>query len=124
MIATGWSTAPLWSKLDEETAGGDVISAVSSVLSSPYAAAVMDDAPLLYWRLGEAGGDTAADGSGNGNHGTFVGSPALSQAGAIAGDAAVSFDGVDDKVTIPSSLVIPAGSSITVEFWQYMQQVN
>ena len=30
IAATGWSTAPLWSKVDEAAAGGDVITAVSS----------------------------------------------------------------------------------------------
>jgi hypothetical protein len=30
LAATGWSTAPLWSKVDEASAGGDVISAVSA----------------------------------------------------------------------------------------------
>ena len=30
LATTGWSTAPLWSKVDEIPAGGDVISAVSS----------------------------------------------------------------------------------------------
>jgi hypothetical protein len=30
LATTGWSTAPLWSKIDEASAGGDVISAVSA----------------------------------------------------------------------------------------------
>lgn len=39
---------------------------------TPYVAAVMADAPIGYWRLGEPSGDTATDSSGYGNDGTFT----------------------------------------------------
>jgi hypothetical protein len=41
-----------------------------------------------YWRLGESSGTTAADSSGNGNVGTYVGGVTLGQTGALLSDAA------------------------------------
>jgi hypothetical protein len=42
-----------------------------------YDAEVLADSPLLYWRLGESSGTTAADSSGNGRDGTISGSYSL-----------------------------------------------
>ena len=80
-----------------------------------YAAAVMADGPILYYRLGESAGTIAVAEAGP--NGTYNG-PTLAQPGPIAdGNTAARFDGVDDNVVIPSSLSIPAGNSITIEFW-------
>ena len=42
---------------------------------------VLADAPLAYWRLGESGGATAADSSGNGRVGTYVTRPRSARRG-------------------------------------------
>lgn len=52
-----------------------------------YSAEVLADSPLIYWRLGETVGTTAADTSGNGHTGTFVNAPSLGVTGLLVGDA-------------------------------------
>ena len=59
--------------------------------------------PLSYglmghWLMNEAGGLTAYDISGNGNHGTLTNGPTWTQ-GQFG--PALSFDGLDDRVTLP-----------------------
>jgi hypothetical protein len=79
-----------------------------------YPSAVLADGPLAYWRFEETSGTQAADGSGNGRHGSYVG-PTLGAAGAFAGSLAASFDGINDLVQVsglPSSL-----PRVTVEAW-------
>ncbi|HEX5856597.1 MAG TPA: family 43 glycosylhydrolase [Microbacterium sp.] len=62
---------------------------------------------VAHYPLGETAGQTATDASGNGRHGTFVGSPVLT------GSEGVRLDGADDHVRLPNNLL--AGlSSITV----------
>jgi hypothetical protein len=68
---------------------------------------VTADAPVAYWRLGEASGTTAADDTANNYDGTYVGSPTLGVTGAVAGNTSVTFNvaqyaeatGVEDLVT-------------------------
>ncbi len=61
-----------------------------------YADVVLADSPLAYYRLGESSGTTMTDSSGNGRHGTYVGSPTLGAAGLVPGDTCADFDGVND----------------------------
>ncbi|MET0287920.1 MAG: LamG-like jellyroll fold domain-containing protein, partial [Polyangiales bacterium] len=77
-----------------------------------YAAAVLKDAPVSYWRLNETSGTRATDSAGA-NHGTFENGPKL---GAQGLDGAVGFDGVDDVVTIADSADLRLNGSFTVEF--------
>jgi acid phosphatase type 7 len=86
---------------------------------SSYPAAVKADAPLGYWRLGEATGTTAADVSGSGNPGSYVAGVQLGAAGALAGDGdtAAGFDGVDDRVSIPDTAPLRLNGSFSIEFW-------
>ena len=61
-----------------------------------YPQVVLQDSPVLYWRLGEAVGPTAADSSPLQQHpGTYVGTVTYAQPGAIAGDTdtAIALDG-------------------------------
>ena len=78
------------------------------------------DSPRGYWRLGEAGGSTAADFSG-GNPGAYQGGVALGAPGAIAGDTntAAHFDGVDDKVSMgdPASGALDFADDFSAEAW-------
>jgi glucose/arabinose dehydrogenase len=85
-----------------------------------YAASVLADSPLAYWRLGEASGTSAADASGNNRTGTYLNTPSLGAPGALAGDAnsAVSFNGSDEHVNVPYTAALNP-SSFTVEAWVY-----
>lgn len=81
---------------------------------SVYEVEVEADSPALWWRLGDAGTE-AVDASGNGRHGTYEGTPSSGQ-GLIVGDAgqSTSFDGTDDRVTLPS---FTPGNAFTIEVW-------
>ncbi|MBX3061822.1 MAG: LamG domain-containing protein [Anaerolineae bacterium] len=65
--------------------------------------AVIDDDPVRYYRMGESGGSTATDLGSNAAHGTYSG-VTLGVSGALTNDpdSAVSLDGVDDYVTLPT----------------------
>jgi hypothetical protein len=82
-----------------------------------YSTVILAEAALSsYWRLGEASGN-AADSKGT-NTGTYVGGATLGQSGALLADSntAVLFDGVDDRVELPS-LTIGALANASVELW-------
>src|SRR4051794_804239 len=83
-----------------------------------YSSAVLADAPLSYWRLGEASGTTAADERG-GAPGTYQNGIALGAAGALSGDpnTAVSLDGADDDVSFANpNLTGP----FSIELWAHL----
>ncbi|QRY39477.1 PKD domain-containing protein [Microbacterium hominis] len=63
--------------------------------SDAYGAAVYALEPSLYWRLGEQNGPVAADSSGFGQPGTYIGAVAPGAGGALAGvaDTAATFAG-------------------------------
>src|SRR5262249_38620408 len=85
-------------------------------LLSIYTGVVLSDAPVAYWRLGEAAGSTtAADASGHGVTGTYFNGVVLGQTGALAEDTdtAARFDGLDDHVHFAN----PIGDSFSVELW-------
>ena len=92
---------------------------------SHYAAAVMADAPLAYYRLNETAGTVAANRANPAGYGTYAGAPALDQpgpgpAGGFHGfgadNYAVGLDGVDDHVEIPA-LGVSGNSARTYEGW-------
>ena len=60
-----------------------------------YDIAVLTDGPVGYWRLGEASGTLAADASGNGHDGIYIGGVSLDHTGLVAGD--------DTAINIPTS---------------------
>ncbi len=62
--------------------------------------AFSEDGLAAYWRFDDGTGNTAADSSGNGNHGTLVNGP-LWTGGKYGG--ALGFDGIDDRVSIADS---------------------
>lgn len=85
---------------------------------SIYSDAVLADAPVSYWRLGEPSGTNAADVKGL-NAGTYVNAPTLAQAGPILNDTdtAVLFNGTDEYVTVANSASLNITGSLTLEAW-------
>lgn len=84
-----------------------------------YVDMVVADAPLFYWRLGESSGTVAADASGNGRTGTYVGSPTLSIASLLPGateNTAVDFNSSSKYVQIADAAWMDV-SVVTIEAW-------
>jgi len=84
-----------------------------------YKQMVLSDRPAIYYTLGEAGGTVAVDETGRWN-GTYAGNPVFGTGGIVAGTTCVLFDGVDDRLDLPSAYVFQAGASITLEWWAYL----
>ena len=69
-----------------------------------FAAEVLADGPIGYWRLGEpVGSVTAADASGNRNDGACSGGITFGQPGFHGGDTAALFDGNTGRITVLNS---------------------
>lgn len=107
---------------------GGLLPAVASVAhpkpvlaSSAYETAVLADSPSAYYRLGESGGSTASDDSGNGVNLTYPGSGVtLGTTGALAGDSdtAVTFSGSAVNGINGPDTGFPSGASArTIELW-------
>ncbi|MFQ6036693.1 MAG: hypothetical protein ACE5NM_12720, partial [Sedimentisphaerales bacterium] len=67
-----------------------------------------------HWMFDEGSGTTAADLSGNGNHGNLQGDPRW-VVGHIRG--ALHFDGVDDWVEVPHHESLTVDNEVTVAAW-------
>jgi concanavalin A-like lectin/glucanase superfamily protein len=92
----------------------------STSTPSAYAAAILSDSPIAYWRLGESGGTTAVDRSGHGHNGTYQNNPTLGVAGAIANDTdtAVHFSGSGGQyVVVPAHSAFNNLSPLSAEAW-------
>jgi len=90
-----------------------------------YPAAIIDDAPAGYWRLGEEqGAATARDASGNGLNGSYVG-VSLDEPGAIVheADSAARFDG-SASVELGDVLDFAGHAPFTLESWLYPTAVG
>jgi hypothetical protein len=86
---------------------------------SAYSNAVLSDGPAGYWRLGESSGTVAKDAAGS-HDGTYVNGPTLGQASLLAGDTvskAVSFDGVNDFVRVPTAETLSPTTRVSLEAW-------
>lgn len=86
-----------------------------------YRAAVLADAPLAYWRLGEsAGTKIAKDETGNGHDGMVGANVVFGGGGALAGetDTAANFDGsATGVITIGDFFRFDGVASFTLEAW-------
>jgi concanavalin A-like lectin/glucanase superfamily protein len=90
--------------------------------TSSYSEAVLKKHPVAYWRLGEKHGPEAADASGNGHSGKYIGHPVFGGPGAIVGDAntAIGIAPPGSYVEIPSApqfSVQSSGRGLSVEVW-------
>ena len=84
-----------------------------------YASTVLEDAPVGYWRLGEAAGTSATDASGSGRGGTYVNGPVRGVAGALTADpnAATGFVESGDRVEVADDTALRMNGSFSIEFW-------
>lgn len=71
--------------------GGDTVTS-----SVSYRDEVVNDSPIMYFRMEETSGTTATNEMGT--NGTYTGSPQLGQSGLIKSGNAVFFDGSDDSI--------------------------
>ena len=81
--------------------------------TSYYDAIWAEGSLLNYFRMDDSTGTAIDDLETANNNGTYFGSPTKSQAGAIAGNNAVLFDGVDDY----GSIARQVSADFSVEFW-------
>lgn len=96
--------------------------ALGARVVSGYEKTVLAKRPVGYWRLGEARGVEARDSSGNEHHGTYHGTPAFGQRGAIDDDpnTAIKLDGKRCYVEIADHKDFSqptSGKGLTVEVW-------
>lgn len=85
--------------------------------AAAHAQAVMADSPLLYWKLDETSGTTAADSSTSNQPGSFINSPTLGVSGAFTGSNATTLNGSSQYVQRLSP-TIPTGSGArSIEVW-------
>lgn len=78
------------------------------------------------WNFDEGSGATARDGSGYENDGTISGATYTTDTphvvvGLESGKYALSFDGVNDYVSVPVSSVMKITETITIEAWVYLK---
>ena len=85
--------------------------------SDSYGAAVWNDDPYLYWRLGESNGTIAADTGPNNSPGNYTGGVTMRSAGALNGvpDTAVVLDGSTGGVASQGTFDNP--STYSEELW-------
>ncbi|MFN8413115.1 MAG: LamG-like jellyroll fold domain-containing protein, partial [Anaerolineales bacterium] len=87
--------------------------------TSQYSGEVLADNPAGYWRLGEAAGKTAIDNQSQ-NHGTYQNTPTQGATSLITSDiqnTSVSFDGINDYVSLGNSSLFNPQTTITLEAW-------
>lgn len=80
--------------------------------SSPVSA---DNTLIAAYGLDETTGLTANDQSGNGNNGTLLNGAVFAPSGKYGG--AITFDGVNDRVSIPDSNSLDLSTGMTLEAW-------
>jgi uncharacterized repeat protein (TIGR01451 family) len=84
-----------------------------------YAAQILADQPLGYWRLDETSGTVAADASGNGHDGTISAGVSLAQSPLVGGGTSMRFPGTGPIVRVANfgQLVQNSAAGQTLEFW-------
>lgn len=89
--------------------------------SLSYAATVLADHPYGYWQLNETSGTVATDSSGNGNNGTYIGSPTLNSTGLVTGGGGCpQFNGTSQRIDVGSVAALTSISrNFSVEMWVY-----
>ncbi len=110
-----WGTGPLMVSTEDR-----YVPALTRVRHRTYAAQVLADNPVGYWRLGDLSGTEVA--ARVGVPGTYVNTPTLQVAGALAGDPhyAVTFSAASSEyASVPADAAwsIAAADALTLECW-------
>lgn len=90
---------------------------------SQYAEEVRRDAPLAYWRFGEASGTVAHDEIG-GNDGLILGGVTRAPGPTNDGDLAVRFDGMSGRIEVGDIFRFAGNAPYTVELWAMRDTVD
>src|SRR6202035_673965 len=90
---------------------------ISAGSNPAYAATVLTDGPVAYYRLGDTGGTLAADSSGGGKQGTYTGTYTLGQAGGLLNDSEKSVYLNSGTMTAPDAFMPMANNARTIEAW-------
>jgi hypothetical protein len=85
--------------------------------SLSYAATILSDLPLAYWRLDEPSGTTAHDATGHGNTATIGTGAAWGSPGAISGDPNTAVHLSTDGFNAGPSFDFPGNAPYTLEGW-------
>lgn len=85
--------------------------------TNAYATEVLADSPNGYWRVGEPSGTSAVDSSGNSNTGTYVNTPTLGLAGALADGNTAIAQASGGYITVPHAASLNVADTFTFEFW-------
>lgn len=104
---------------DSSTSVKGVDMFVQDSVGQSYSSVVLADAPVIYLKLDETSGTTAADSSGNGNNGTIPPSNvSYSQAPMVAGlnNSLLFSSGVSQSINIPYTGYLN-NTSFTLELW-------
>ncbi len=80
-------------------------------------------APVAWWKLDESGVSTAADSTGNGHTGTLHNNPTWQPSGGQL-DGALSFDEVDDYVTVTDFDYTNESNEFSLGFWFKLADVS
>ena len=83
----------------------------------PYRDAVLADSPVLYWRLGEASGTTAANSAASGPTGTYYGTPALGQASSLTSEVVNKSISTATSGSVTAATAVTPSAQFTVEAW-------
>jgi signal peptidase I len=83
----------------------------------PYKDAVLTDTPVLYWRLGEASGTTAANTASSGPTGTYYSSPTLAQPSALSSEIVNKSISTTTGGFVTATTTTTAPTQFTIEAW-------
>ncbi len=113
------SAAPLPGTLDDARVYNRALSAADVMTlytsTGPLSGDIQSNL-VGWWKFDEASGTLANDSTGNGNSGTLAGTT-LPTWGAGKINNALTFNGVDDEVDVPSASVLKPATAFTVAAW-------
>jgi RHS repeat-associated protein len=100
-------------------AGTSPLTTITAGSNPAYAATVLADGPVAYYRLDDSSGTAAADSSGGGQTGGYSGTYTLAQAGGLLndGDKAVALSNSNGLVTAPDAFMPTGNNARTIEAW-------
>src|SRR3989344_4794273 len=95
---------------------------IAIIASAGFAFAAYPSAPAGYWALNEQVGIVANDASGNGNNGAINGGALYETSTALiaptpGNDSALTFDGVDDFVSVPNNPTLDMTAAYSLAAW-------